>query len=325
MKANKRLFWTATLLINLVLLEIGLRCVFFQRRSTVPFAIMAAFHEAKMTLSRTLDNQQKVGIWTRDNQYGYSHIANSRGTHETSDYSVTYAIGSEKERFIPKPQNSLGRILFLGGSFTFGQGVDNDDTFPHILSTHWKQRHILNKAVMGWGTSHAYMLLLQEMKSPNPPEVTIYVMIPHHITRNYIRRSWVQLLDSFDRAHPHFKLIDGELILKGVVDGSHNLPENPEVLEQEIALTQRFLIEMQDISSQNETEFVVILLGKHHYASIYNVMVENNINVLDLSNIEIEGFESGDRHPNPNDHRRISQEILSSFIPDLLDDKRLNN
>jgi hypothetical protein len=162
------------------------------------------------------------------------------------------------------------------------------------------------------------MALAQEMESDDPPAVVIYVMIPQHVKRNYIRMSWVKTLAKYDRDHPHFELIDGKPMFKGVVGVPNSLTDTPEMRDKEIELTKAFLIEMQNISHNRQVPFIVILLGKYHLANIYKAMIENNIKVLDLSGIKLEGF-SSDGHPNRNDHRRIAEMILDSFVPKVLE------
>lgn len=258
-----------------------------------------------------------IGIWERDAQFGYSHMANSSGTHETPDFKVTYTIGGDKERYIPVPESPVGQILFLGGSFTFGHGVNDDENYPYILSTDWTRWHIVNKAVMGWGTSHAYMALSKVMKSDNPPSMVIYAMIPHHVERNYIRKSWVKIITEHDRGHPHFELIDKNLAFQGVVNGPNSLEDTPGMHDKEIELTKAFLVEMQNICHKHHIPFIVILLRHNVPYAINKTLIENNILVLDLSEIKIEGF-TKDEHPNHNDHKRIADAISDSFIPEIL-------
>ena len=147
-----------------------------------------------------------------------------------------------------------------------------------------------------------------------PPAMAIYVMIPNHVKRNYIRMSWVKILAKFDKDHPHFELIDGKLTFMGVVGAPNSLPDTPEMRDKEVELTKAFLIEMQKICRKRQVPFIVILLRKYHLVDIYKTMIDNNIQILDLSGIEIEGFES-DAHPNPNDHRKIAEMILNSIVP----------
>ena len=55
--------------------------------------------------------------------------------HETLDYSVAFSANSDgfrgEREFTIEP--GMRRIAFLGDSFTFGTGVDHQETFPHLI------------------------------------------------------------------------------------------------------------------------------------------------------------------------------------------------
>src|SRR5712692_5277614 len=147
MKVRWFVFGTLMVLINLCVIEIALAEYFFQRTSKYPLAIVHYWYAAKKILLYRMVPAY-TGIWERDARMGYSHIANARGTHRESDFEVLYTIGKDKERYIPAPAKPQGRILFLGDSFTFGHGVNDDENYPYFLSRHWPEWQIVNKAVM---------------------------------------------------------------------------------------------------------------------------------------------------------------------------------
>lgn len=308
------------ILINLCVLEITLSILYFQRNSQFPFAIIHLWHIAKITIHRKI-LVKPIGIFESDPVFGYSHIANSRGNEKTPDYEVTYTIGNNKERYIPISQRPQGKILFLGCSHTFGEGVEDDENYPYLLSKiYWLNWHIENKAVMGWGTSHAYMLLSQEIESDNPPSAVIYGMIPNHITRNYIRKSWVKRVAQYNREHPHFELIDGNLIFQGLVNVANSKEDNPELHNKEVEMTISFLVGIRNMCKQKRIPFIVILLPQGRLTLPYVIirtLVENKIPFLDLSEMKNEGFPH-DGHPNRNDHKRIAQAISKSSISEIL-------
>jgi hypothetical protein len=312
------LFWIITYSISLGFVEIGLRVIYLQTPLKHPLAIVSAFYDAKNFLGeKTSGPTPEIGIWEKDSKYGYSHVANSSGIHTTQDFSVKYTIDNNGARTIPIPEGPLGRILFLGGSYTFGHGVNDDEVFPYILSTNWPRWRIDNRGVMGWGTSHAYMTLLEEMVRNDRPAMVVYTMIPHHITRNYIRRGWVKSLSKFDRDHPHFELIEGEPTFMGVIGVDKSLPGTPELRGKEIELTRAFLVEMQNICRENQVPFIVVFLEENHSTEITEAMVESDIQFVDLSGLEFEGIEY-DPHPGSADHKKIAEMILTSSISETL-------
>jgi len=251
-KRKRLIFVVLLILINLLVFEIISSVVYFHRNSRYPLALVHYWYIAERVLSkyllteRDLLKTKPVHLYEYDPKYGYSHVANSRGTYKSRDFKGTYTIGNDKGRVIPVPEEPLGRILFLGGSLTYGYGVDDDKTYPYILSQkYWRNWHIVNKAVSGWGTSHAYMTLSEEMERDKRPSVVIYGMISQHIQRNYIREGWVHTVAKYFHSHPHFELVDGNLEFQGVVNVSESKPYSSEVRKKELELTRAFLIEMK--------------------------------------------------------------------------------
>jgi|GEM_PF-2497894 len=321
-KFKRFLFWILLIMISLGAVEIIVSVYYFQTRSRYHCSLHYLWDESRRILYRDiLAANTKIGICTQDPELGYTHKRNSKGTHNDCDFKVTYTIGPDGERFIPKPAHPVGRIHILGGSFAFGIGVNDEETFAYLLSQHWPDWYIINKAVMGWGTSHAYITLSRALKSDHPPDVVIYIMIPHHITRNYIRKSWVQFIAKWDFKHPHFELVDGKPEFQGIITLDQSQDDYPGMRQKEIELTQAFLENMHRLCDEKQIPFVVVLLPgmvRMPPYSITKVLTENHIGVIDLSEMKLEKF-LFDTHPNRNDHKRIADAIQKSFLPELLE------
>ncbi len=323
MNLNKQHIYTIlTFIVSVVILELCLRIIYFQVDARSPLALIRAYHliEGKII---NLIPQKSAGIWQDDPRFGYSHIPTSSGRHKEADFNVQYTIGPNKARITPSPhQPVLGHVLFLGGSYTFGHGVDDNDNYPSILATYWKHWKIDNMAVAGWGTSHAYMTLQNALNGPTPPSIVIYGMIEHHLKRNYIRKHWVNQIAKVLGGHPHFELVDGQLKFMGIVNASSHLVDPPDLREKEIALTKAFLVQMQTMCRQNHVPFVVVFLDYKRPvpATVVRTMQEHDIKILDLSAIRIKGFQN-DPHPNPEDHRHIADAIAASFVSDIMFEK----
>jgi hypothetical protein len=72
------------------------------------------------------------------------------------------------------------------------------------LSQKWPEWRIVNKGIMGWGTIQAYLTLSKMLQDGKRPSMVIYNMIPEHLPRNYIRKSWVQMMGDLNFFHPQF-------------------------------------------------------------------------------------------------------------------------
>ena len=74
-------------------------------------------------------------IYLDDPDFGYRHAPLRRATevrvHEEREvYRATYTTDALGRRATPRPANAERAILFVGCSFTFGLGVNDDETLP---------------------------------------------------------------------------------------------------------------------------------------------------------------------------------------------------
>lgn len=102
-----------------------------------------------------------------DPYVGFSYIPNIKGFSKTKDYEMFVKINShglrDREFDYKKPSNTI-RIGVFGDSFTFGEGVQNNETYPkrleHLLIHDEKMKdspfriEVLNFGIGKTGTSH---------------------------------------------------------------------------------------------------------------------------------------------------------------------------
>ena len=296
--------------LGFLIVELALSVVYFQRNSEHPLAIVQAIRTARALLQRP----EPVGIWQTDQRLGYRHVPDASGTHRTLDFEVEYTIGPTGERVIPGPGGGRGEILFLGGSYTFGHGVADAESYPALLASGaWSGWTVRNRAVMGWGSAHAHLALADRLASKPAPALVVYAMIEAHVGRNYIRSSWVETLTAYDRLHPHFELEDGELSFRGVIDESGSRPDSAALDRTELELTAAFLSAMREDCEAAGVPLALVLLGEDWSLPAARLLVESGIPLVDLSALSIEGFPR-DIHPNPQDHVRLAEAIAGSFV-----------
>jgi hypothetical protein len=103
----------------------------------------------------------------------------------------------------PKPPGVF-RIVALGDSFTFGEGVGDEETWSHRLQELLPQTEVLNLGVHGYG--HDQMLLhLQQEGLRYQPDLVLLGFLTLDMGRN--------VLFFRDYAKPRFVLRGGELVL----------------------------------------------------------------------------------------------------------------
>ena len=118
------------------------------------------------------------------------------------------------------------RILVLGDSFTFGEGVSDDETYSAVLETSLPGVEVLNGGVHGYG--HDQMLLALEDLGPKVhPDLVLLGFVSEDMERN--------LLEFRDFAKPRFALSGGSLVLQNVPVPS------PEEVERRGLFRSRFL------------------------------------------------------------------------------------
>jgi hypothetical protein len=129
-------------------------------------------------------------------------------------YDVVYTI-SDGLRLTPNSDTSARNYtIFLGGSFTFGEGVNDDETLPSYYG-HFSgdSLNIINYGFHGYGPHQALAIvenrLLDEVHPGPENRVDVfYLFIPDHIVRAGGFKRW-------DRNGPWYEFEQGELRYKG--------------------------------------------------------------------------------------------------------------
>lgn len=103
--------------------------------------------------------------------------------------------------------SSDGLILAVGNSFTYGDEVRDEETWPAQLQR-LTGRRVLNGGVTGYGLDQT-VLRAERLAAKNGPSVIILGFIADDIRRTEMRRMWW-------RDKPWFAIKDDELVLKGV-------------------------------------------------------------------------------------------------------------
>jgi hypothetical protein len=322
----------AILLLNIFLLEVALSLYFFQRNSVYPLAIVHYTKWTYVKISGYFDEIITEGkMYQDDPQLGYKIIPNSKARHKLKDFDVTYTNGPEGERVVPAPKASKGTILFLGGSFTYGYGVENNEAFPYILGMkYWKDFKILNRSASGWATSHAYQILSETLKSNNPPSLVIYSMIPDTISRNYLRKEWLKQALGGKRKHPYFKIIDNKPVFQGAVGIDKAIPGSLEVRKKEIEITAALINAMKEMSAARNVKFVLVLLPQKFPTpwapvdwppKLIQEITRQNVLTLDLTEqkTRLEFFNTN-VHPNAQGQAFIASQIGKSFVDGIVDE-----
>jgi hypothetical protein len=111
----------------------------------------------------------------------------------TSDFSVPYNINSKglRDREYPyqKPRDRI-RVVALGDSLTFGEGIPFGDRFTDIAEQRFKNLEVLTMAVPGYGLDQMLLAFAEEGVKYQPDVVLIFVAWTV-VGRHSLGPSWI--------------------------------------------------------------------------------------------------------------------------------------
>lgn len=120
-------------------------------------------------------------------------------------FDASYTTGPDGFRVVPRAENARRCVLLFGDSFTFGEGVNDDETTAAQIVTRSKgQVEVKNLGIGGWGP-HQFLSGLQSGRFQRAisckPTDAVYLMIAAHTARAAGRGKW-------DRFGPMFVVDD---------------------------------------------------------------------------------------------------------------------
>jgi len=139
-----------------------------------------------------------------DDQLGYTVRPNARvesikKSDEGVIYDVVYSIDAHHRRITPveQPEQRTRFLLFFGDSFTFGEGVADDETLPYHAAQLAPNYQPYNYGLSGYGPQQMLAKLQSDALAQEIPQkegIAIYVFIDGHVERAlgsmYVYNAW---------------------------------------------------------------------------------------------------------------------------------------
>ncbi len=256
-------------------------------------------------------------------------------------YDVYYTIDSLSRRSTPltaKSKLNKQYALFFGCSFTFGEGVNDDETYPYYFSKTDSTFIPYNYGLCGYGTQQ----MLAGLQDGNlkaavaePNGIAIYLHIPMHINRvigdMFVHNIWGANM-------PYYDLEADKLIYKGSFkNGRPFISKLYSMLGRSNTLRYfnvNFPVKMNthhfDVTSRlieesyqtykrqfgNDNFFVVIY---HRSDEIKSRLQEKGIKVLDYSGTfdksakEFQIHPQYEKHPNAHAYQILAEKLLTDI------------
>ena len=220
-------------------------------------------------------------------------------------YSIKkYTIGNNKFRVTPEI-NDLKKnktISFFGGSFTFGYGLNDDETMPYLLQNYFKEWKINNYGINGYGV---HQMLAHIQKDPKIiQDVNILVTDDGHIPRSSCQKHFSFGTPKFifnDQkklirfGYCHFGVMDkiplpkiiGSIINRSEIKNHiHQIFKVKDYYSNEnVELYLAIIKKINETITKKEKKFFVGYMNNSNKLNkdIIKELIENNINVIDLS------------------------------------------
>lgn len=259
--------------------------------------------------------------------------------NSASTDSIHVSITSERSRRTSPDQiDSKDEILFIGGSFTYGWGLSDDEHVAWKVQTNLPQYNVQNLAVGAYGTYQSLLVLENEFNRGKRPQHVIYGYIRHHKLRNVAEGNWAMLMHDVKGSNhiqvPYVTLNEmGELerqepfrVNKIPLAGDLvsiftlqrlflNYTSRKRVNNAETILI-KLLLEMKNLCEQQGTEFYVAILDENQskMSQFTTLLKQNGIQYIDC-NVPLTEFNTikEDGHPIEAVHEEWSERITDAL------------
>jgi hypothetical protein len=275
-------------------------------------------------LRQRLRPPEPLGLYSPDPQLGWVHRPSAAALDRHYDYEANYTIGSRGFRNTGEPSQEAGTIdvLCLGGSFTFGQGVADEEAYPAVWNrAAGTSQRVVNAGVNGWGAVQALLYLRRYLREQPPPSLVTYGWIPAHLPRSADRRSWLEVIARSGRRKPILARQEGRWDFLRLVDAEQGQPDSAALAREEMRITKACLSEMQRACLAAGAQFALLLLGDDRtddtppaatVEAFARWAVAQHIRCVDLTSIPPDRFPH-DGHPTPRWHRAVGLNLAEQF------------
>lgn len=204
----------------------------FKNLHYTPLPEVSLSEKQNEVIRKLLSGQTGHAVYHR--QLGWSLHSKAK----TNDYQINSQSIRATVEYEKTPPNGKIRIAAFGDSFTFGQGVTNEETWEYFLQLLDPRYETLNFGVGGYGQDQAYLryeLEGQQFKT----NIVMIGFISENVFRNVnVFRPFYEPLTEFPLTKPRYILNNGELELidnpMASLEQYHMLLDQPQLTIQQL-------------------------------------------------------------------------------------------
>src|SRR6516164_8915612 len=152
-------------------------------------------------------------LFRSDAQTGWRNAPNLLTTRiNAAGEEWTIRTDQNGQRLIAQNPNARRRILILGVSLSFGEGIDIKDRFDVKMLSSLPDTRVINTGTMGYGTDQEYVDF-RNWKHLLESGDTVLMVLNQSDYFDVLRRRYI------DRAKPYFEKVDGSYVLRPPATG----------------------------------------------------------------------------------------------------------
>lgn len=195
-------------------------------------------------------------------------------------------------------------LVFVGGSFTHGWTLSDEETFPWTVQESHPSLRVLNYGTGAYSTYQSYLALKHHVSDTSPPQFVLYGMIGHHSHRNVAAGEWRLGLMSQKMGLPYCTIderadlvcrspkrfsrwpLSGRLAVVSFAEARYAAFESSERESQGWLVTQELVAEMARLSRSWNARFGVVFFEKDTpwKTRFTTFLAENDIDFIDCGN-----------------------------------------
>ena len=276
-------------------------------------------------------------IFKNDDKLGWDTMPGNYSLKIFNNKYVNYKILNDGSRFSGddfKINSKKNKIIFVGGSFTLGQAINDEETLTFQLQKNIKNYQVKNFGVSGYGSYQSYLKLKKILDKFENIDYVIYPFIDHHEIRNIGDASWLEFLSKNARAPvsiPYVKLSRGNEIIeyspvKYIVlpysDNSVLISKIQKKLmriifysknKDKTIITKKIILKMNKLSKEKGSKFILVNLysDKSKINDYESFSTKNNIEFINCQ-IELDDkhIVKNESHPNGIANKKFSDCVL---------------